>query len=327
MKRNFVASIAFIFSVFHLNFILAEVHNGEEVDGFIMEMVDKHGFDRGQLESLFEEAALSNTILETISRPAEALPWYRYRKIFLRNDRIQLGKKYLDENREILESASREYGVPPEIITAIIGVETRYGNNTGSFRVLDSLVTLGFGYPRRASFFRKELEQFLLLSREQGMDPLSIKGSYAGAMGIPQFISSSFRHYAVDFDGDGKIDIWNNTADAIGSVANYFSVHGWNTGGQVAVRTSVSGDNFNHLIDGSLAPERTLEDLSNSGVNIPEHVPATTNVTLLEYELENGNEYWVGFKNFYVITRYNHSPLYAMAVYQLAREISGNSEY
>ena len=313
--------------VFHINTAPADIHDGEEVNGFIMEMVEKHGFDRDHLKSLLNQATLSNTILETISKPAEALPWFRYRNIFLRNDRIRLGKKYLDDNREILEAANREYGVPPEIITAIIGVETRYGSNTGSFKVLDSLVTLGFGYPRRASFFRKELEQFLLLSREQGMDPLAVTGSYAGAMGIPQFISSSFRHYAVDFDKDGKIDIWNNPADAIGSVANYFKVHGWNTEGVVAVRATISGSDYGHLLNGSLEPEQSLEELINSGVNITESIPENTDARLLEYELENGNEYWVGFRNFYVITRYNHSPLYAMAVYQLAREISGNSEY
>jgi membrane-bound lytic murein transglycosylase B len=306
---------------------LADNHHGEEINGFIMEMVDKHGFDKGQLESIFKEARLSDTILETIARPAEALPWYSYRKIFLRDDRIQLGKKYLDKHRDILDAANREFGVPPEIITAIIGVETRYGNNTGSFKVLDSLVTLGFGYPKRAGFFRKELEQFLLLSREQGLDPLSIKGSYAGAMGIPQFISSSFRHYAIDFDKDGKIDIWNNPVDAIGSVANYFKVHGWNAGGQVAVRASLSGNDYGHLLNGSLEPKQSLDNLIKSGVEVPDNIPAMANVSLLEYELENGNEYWLGFKNFYVITRYNHSQLYAMAVFQLAVEISGNTEY
>ncbi|NNE36898.1 MAG: lytic murein transglycosylase B, partial [Gammaproteobacteria bacterium] len=277
--------------------------------------------DRTRLDTLFSRASVAQSILDAISRPAEAMPWHRYRKIFLRNDRINLGRKFIEDHRELLEKADIEYGVPPHIIAAIIGVETRYGSNKGSYKVLDSLVTLGFRYPKRAKFFRSELEQFLLLTREQGLDPLEVTGSYAGAMGIPQFISSSYRHYAVDFDGDGHIDIWENPADAIGSVANYFKMHGWEKGSDITFKAVVSGDAYESVLNSSLEPDRTLAEYSDLGVSIHKDLSGDIKGKLLKYEQENGNDYWVGLDNFYVITRYNHSSLYAMAVYQLAMEI------
>jgi membrane-bound lytic murein transglycosylase B len=274
---------------------------------------------------MLSQARISDTILAAISRPAEAKPWYQYRPIFIQDERIRLGREFLVEHRAILDKAEQQFGVPREIIAAIIGVETRYGKNTGSYKVIDSLVTLGFKYPKRGEFFRSELEQFLLLTREQQLDPHSLKGSYAGAMGIPQFISSSYRNYAVDFDGDKHIDIWNNPADAIGSVANYFTEHGWVSGDEIAVPANVSGERYLMLIDKKLEPELTLAQMAEYGVSASaEHKP-DTRAKLLSYELEDGVELWLGFKNFYVITRYNHSPLYAMAVFQLAREIAAGS--
>lgn len=302
--------------------VFAELHGDLEVSQFIDEMVSKHGFEKQELDAVFSEARVSSTILDAISRPAEAMPWYKYRNIFLRNDRIQLGQKFIKEHEALLQRAYDVYGVPPEIIAAIIGVETRYGSHKGSYRVIDSLVTLGFRYPKRASFFRRELEQFLLLARDEGLDPLKVTGSYAGAMGIPQFISSSFRHYAVDFDDDGHIDIWENPADAIGSVANYFKVHGWKRDQSVAFPATVSGTGFQSVLTSSLEPEKTVAEILGSGVSIERTAPPEANAKLLEYEQENGNEYWLGLQNFYVITRYNHSALYAMAVYQLSQEIA-----
>ena len=197
----------------------ANISNNKEIQQFINEMVSKHGFDKAELVDVIARARVSDTVLEAISRPAEALPWYKYRPIFLQQDRIRQGVKFMQKHKTVLDKAEKAYGVPREIITAIIGVETRYGRNTGRYKVIDSLVTLAFYYPKRSRFFRGELEQFLLLSREQDLDPHEVTGSYAGAMGISQFISSSYRNFAVDFDIDGKTDIWNNPTDAIGSVA------------------------------------------------------------------------------------------------------------
>ena len=227
----------------------------------------------------------------------------------------------MKENRLVLDKAEKAYGVPREIITAIIGVETRYGRNTGRYKVIDSLVTLAFHYPKRAGFFRSELEQFLLLTREQGLDPLEVTGSYAGAMGISQFISSSYRNYAVDFDIDGKTDIWNNPSDAIGSVANYFKMHGWKPGKQIAFRARAEGDQYLQELDGDLLPDKKVRDLAEYGIYPVTPVNPDTMVKLLRFETREGDELWLGLQNFYVITRYNHSPLYAMAVFQLAMEI------
>lgn len=301
----------------------AQVQDDADVRKFVGDMVAKHGFEESQLLSMFRQAKVSDTILEAISRPAEAKPWYQYRPIFIQDERIRLGREFLEQHRDILLDAEKQYGVPPEIITAIIGVETRYGKNAGSYKVIDALVTLGFKYPKRGKFFLSELEQFLLLTREQNMDPQTVKGSYAGAMGIPQFISSSYRNFAVDFDKDGRIDIWNNPADAIGSVANYFSEHGWLNGKDVVARAQVKGDGFKQLLDKKLEPELTLDQLSEYGVSaVTEHQPEMK-AKLLSYQLEQGEELWLGFTNFYVITRYNHSAMYAMAVYQLADAIAG----
>jgi len=322
MKKTAITLLCFAGLVLAQSSVNAQIENDVDVKKFIGEMVSRHGFEESQLVSMLSQAQVSTTILEAIARPAEAKPWYKYRPIFIQDERIRLGREFMVQHRELLERANQQFGVPPEIITAIIGVETRYGKNTGSYKVIDSLVTLGFKYPKRGEFFLSELEQFLLLTREQQLDPHSLKGSYAGAMGIPQFISSSYRNFAVDFDGDNHIDIWNNPADAIGSVANYFSEHGWISGEEIAVRADVSGDRYLMLINKNLKPELTLAQMVEYGVSTPPDRNPEMPAKLLSYELENGVELWIGFTNFYVITRYNHSPLYAMAVFQLAGEIA-----
>jgi len=289
---------------------------------FIDEMVSKHQFDRDELTALLSEAALKPRILEAMSSPAEKrLEWHSYRKIFLKSNRINGGIKFWLENEELLNDASKKYGVPPAIIVAIIGVETRYGGNTGSYRVLDSLTTLGFHFPKRAKFFKSELEHFLLLCREEGFDPREPKGSYAGAMGKSQFISSSYRAYAVDGNNDGKRDLWHSQSDIINSVANYFSKHGWKQSPLIAEKTSVQGDKYTALLNSSLKPKHTLQDLKDNGVKTPDNIPLNTVVKLLELNQKDHSDYWIAYKNFYVITRYNHSHLYAMAVYQLGQEI------
>jgi membrane-bound lytic murein transglycosylase B len=294
-----------------------------DVQAFIDEMVEKHGFDRERLMSQFASAKKLDGVLEAIAKPAErVLTWEEYRPIFITSKRISGGNKFLQENRETLMRAEKEFGVPAEIITAIIGVETYYGRLSGKTQVFDSLVTLGFDYPPRARFFRSELEQFLLLTREEAVDVKDVRGSYAGAMGMPQFISSSYRHYAIDFDGDGKRDLWNNTVDVIGSVANYFKVHGWEPGGQIVVPARINAHMKDEIEEtrNNLKPHTLITDMTNNGIYPEAEVDTSAKATLVTLEGNDGKEYWLGLDNFYVITRYNHSALYAMAVYQLSQE-------
>lgn len=291
---------------------------------FIEEMVRKHGFDAGQLQQLLRQAERQESILQAIAKPAEkVLAWKDYSRIFLTPERIENGRRFLKQHRAVLQRAEETYGVPAEIIVAILGVETKYGRIQGRYRVIDALTTLGFDYPPRAPFFRSELEQYLLMTREQGFDPLSLTGSYAGAMGYGQFIPSSFRRYAVDFDGDRVADIWNNPVDAIGSVANYFQQKGWKTGEPVVIPVQVRGTGYRQVLQNDLKPTRTLAEMKRAGVVLPAAAKYDERQAglLLELEGSQGLEYWLGFHNFYVITRYNVSPLYALAVYQLSREI------
>jgi membrane-bound lytic murein transglycosylase B len=300
---------------------VADLSKRDDMRDFITEMVQRHGFDRAQLEAWFKQARVRSDVIEAISRPAESKPWYECRPILLQSSRIEGGAAFWNENAMVLQRAEADYGVPPQIITAILGVETRYGSHQGSYRVMDSLVTLAFNYPPRASFFKEELEQYLLLTREEGMDPLTVTGSYAGAMGQTQFISSSYRHYAIDFDGDGKRDLWNDNADAIGSIANYFKAHGWERGGEVAVAATVSGERYPALIAKGLKPSVNIAEMKRLGVKPAGTLADNQLAALIELAEKDANEYWLGLQNFYAITRYNHSPLYAMAVFQLSEEI------
>lgn len=293
-----------------------------ETTKLISEMVTEHQFVEADLLQLFKGAERKQSIIDAISRPAEkTLTWKEYRKIFIKDSRIEKGVSFWQANQETLQRAEDEYGVPIEIIVAIIGVETRYGENKGSYRVLDALSTLGFDYPPRATFFRKELKQFLLLSREQTQDPAVLKGSYAGAMGYGQFMPSSFRAYAVDFDGDEIADIWDNPVDAIGSVANYLGRHGWQRDKKVVVRAKVAPDYNAGLINKSLNANQTVGELKSGGFNPVDSYDDDTAAMAMKLNGENGAEFWMGLKNFSVITRYNRSRLYAMAVYQLADNI------
>ncbi len=295
-------------------------------DEFIAQMVERHDFNTADLTKVLKQARKSQTILDAISRPAEKkLTWHKYRQIFIKEKRIKQGVDFMQKNKSKLEEAEKKYGVPPEIITAIIGVETFYGRIAGSYRVVDALNTLAFHYPKRSNFFRSEFEHFLLLAREQGFDPNSLKGSYAGAMGMPQFISSSYRHYAIDFDNDNVIDIWSNTNDAIGSVANYFAEHGWLKDKPITIKVGVEGENYKQALKKGLALDITAFDLPKYGIKTDSVFEENEKLKLFEYKLDKGSEYWLAHKNFYVITRYNHSNLYAMAVFQLAREIKKRS--
>jgi membrane-bound lytic murein transglycosylase B len=297
------------------------------VAAFIDQMTQKHGFDKAGLTHLLDEAQIQQSIIDAISKPAENKPWFEYRPIFITESRIQHGVRFLDDYRAILQRAAAQYGVPAEVITAILGVETFYGERVGRHRIIDSLVTLAFDYPARSDFFRSELEAYLLLTREEHLDPLEMKGSYAGAMGLPQFISSSYRTFAVDFDGDGKRDLWTDPADAIGSVANYLKVHGWRPNQEIAVHAHVTGEGYRDALDMGIKPSIDVARLGHFGISPDKHLPREMKAALIQLEDPQGYDYWVGMENFYVITRYNHSPLYAMAVYQLSQAIKSGSEH
>ncbi|MEL7186492.1 MAG: lytic murein transglycosylase B [Pseudomonadota bacterium] len=295
------------------------------VVAFIDEMVEKHDFERDELVALLSDAEIKASILRKISTPAERkLTWGDYRKIFITKERINAGVKFWRENREMLERIELETGVPVEMVVGIIGVETYYGRITGNDRVIDALATLAFEYPRRAKFFRQQLVEYLILAREEEINPLEPKGSYAGAMGRPQFMPSSFRAYAVDATGDGKRDIWNNWADVAGSISNYFVEHGWKAGQEVTAQATLGSAWASDAPQpkNTLKPADTVSSLSQKGVVFATNLPSDSKSQLLAYENVNGPEYWVGFHNFFVITKYNRSVMYALAVYQLGQEIS-----
>jgi membrane-bound lytic murein transglycosylase B len=291
------------------------------VQRFIDEMTHRHAFAEAELQGLFRESRPLPSVIEAITQPAEAKPWYEYRPIFLTADRIQGGIGFRRRHREALERAERTYGVPAEVTAAIIGVETLYGRYTGRYPVFEALATLAFQYPKRSDFFRSELEQFLLMCREEGIDPRIPTGSYAGAMGLPQFIASSYRRFAVDFDGDGRRDLWNSPVDAIGSVANYLGEHGWSRGEAVVLPTRVGNAGVSGMLARGLKPHTPLAELQELGLSIPAQEPPDRLASLLRLELRDGYEYWIALQNFYTITLYNHSARYAMAVYQLAEAI------
>ncbi|MDJ0904927.1 MAG: lytic murein transglycosylase B [Woeseiaceae bacterium] len=294
-----------------------------DVESFIDSMVKQHDYDRETLLEILGQAEKKQSVLDAISRPAEGtLSWAEYRPIFITRERINAGAGFWRDNREELEDIEQRTGVPIEILVGIIGVETYYGRITGGYRVLDALTTLAFYYPPRSKFFRRELEQFLLLVREEGMDPVDAFGSYAGAMGRPQFMPSSFRAYAVDSTGDGKRDIWNNWKDVAGSIANYFNAHGWRTGEEVTVQATIGGRWSGPFPKNILKAEDTVGSLSEMGVMFSTMKGNEAAAQLLTLEGDDGDEHWVGFHNFFVITRYNRSVMYALAVHQLGQEIA-----
>lgn len=322
MKIRTLLSIAvFSASLCHLNPANAEIPNAAALNQFIDQMVKKHHFNAAELNNLFKSVSIQQPILDAMSKRAEGKPWYEYRAIFMTDSRIDGGVQFWRENAAALKAVEQHYGVPAEIIVAIIGVETKYGAHTGKYRVIDALATLGFAYPSRSEFFLKELENFLILSREEHMDPLQPLGSYAGAMGLSQFMPSSYRAYAKDFDQDHKRDIWHNSSDAIASVANYFVANHWQRGNAIAFQVSAKGTAYRQALSKGVKPDTTIGQLRKLGLNIPATLGNAENAKLLSYDMADHEELWLGMHNFYVITRYNHSPLYAMAVFQLSQAI------
>lgn len=293
----------------------------EELTAMIAQLESEKIYAPGELQSLFQQVKRQDRILELIARPAEkSKEWRDYRPIFMTETRVRDGLVFWDQHRDALARAEQQFGVPASQIVAIIGVETKYGGNKGSWKVIEALATLGLDYPPRAPFFRRELREFLVLSKQNGLDPLNTVGSYAGAMGFPQFMPSSWRRLAIDFDGDGRIDLLNNPVDAIGSIANYFKANGWRAGEPVTVRARISGNDYDKATSTELKATSTLEQLAKQGLQPRDALAmaATTPASGLRLQGANGGEFWLALNNFYVITTYNRSILYAMAAYQLA---------
>ncbi len=300
----------------------AKVKLKPEVEKFIAQMVRQHQFEEPALRQMLSQLKINDGVVKAINAPATSKPWYEFKNLFITPTRTSGGVDFWNQNAEQLKRARDIYGVPEEIIVAIIGIETIYGKRMGSFRVIDALYTLAFEMPERASYFQGELEQFLLLTRENGLDPQTVKGSFAGAIGMPQFMPTSYRRFAVDFDSDGKIDLWDNVPDIIGSVANYLHYFGWVAGQPIVVPARISGTEYKDIIEKGFKPHLTLTQLLPKGVEPTDAMPAELIAGLFALELEQGQEYWLAFNNFYVITRYNRSKNYAMAVYLLANAIT-----
>jgi membrane-bound lytic murein transglycosylase B len=301
-----------------------------DVRAFIDELVQEHGFDRAALTRSFAAARYQPKIVAAMQRPLLAPPkWYEYAPSFLSRARIDGGVAWWNGHAAELERAETTYGVPAAVVVAILGVETTYGTNTGSHRALDALSTLAFDYPRRAAFFRGELKQFLLLARDLGVAPEMLKGSFAGALGLPQFMPGSYRNFAVDFDGDGRIDLWTDSADVVGSVANYLARHDWQRGQPVLLPATLPPDGRDVVLrrlDGGLSERRSIAAWAGDGVTFSppaDLAPEPVGLLLLEEKSAAGDDasYWIACNNFYVITRYNRSRLYAAAVWELARAI------
>ena len=285
--------------IFTISYVQSDYLSHPEANALIDELVNEHGFDKNFVQEVLSNAEKKQKIIDSISKPAEfTWTWDRYKKLFIEEKRIKNGKLFINKNLKTLQRAEKDFGVPKEIITAIIGVETRYGKIQGSYRVIDSLLTLGFDYPRRSKFFREELVNFFLLTRENELDILDIKGSYAGAMGYGQFISSSYRAYAIDYDGDGNADLFNSAEDAIGSVANYLYVHGWKREGDIVYESFPNN----------------VRKVFNPSSGLSKFIPLSFN--------EDGKDLnFIGDDNFIAITKYNISHFYAMAVYYLSEEL------
>lgn len=320
MKRILTLALVSILSAS----CMAQQHPGAEA--FAAKAAAEHGLDPQETMTLLRDARFKKSIVEAISRPAEAKPWHEYRPIFITDKRISGGIEFWQENRVLIDQASQQFGVDPHIIVAIIGVETFYGRITGSYRVLDALTTLSFYYPDtgndRSGFFSKELMNFLVLGDEEGLPLRDVTGSYAGAMGLGQFMPSSYREYAVDLDGDGRRDLWSSLPDVVGSVANYLHRHGWEPGQPVTVAAEMSADADAELVSRrNFKPEKTVAEIAAGGFVAGQPVSPDMLAAVARLDEEDGDSYFLTFKNFYVITRYNRSPLYAMAVFELSEAI------
>lgn len=298
----------------------------EDVQKFIQHMHDKYGFDKAKLTKTFEAVTPRPQVMKSIKHPAEANPWDIYQHLFITDTKIQHGIEFWNTNAEVLAKAAKEFQVPEKIIVATIGVETNYGTNLGKFRVIDALADITFNYPARSKFFSYELEQFFLMAREDNLDPLTVMGSYAGAIGQPQFMPDSFRKFAVDYSGNGKIDINTDIDDVIGSIANYYHKHGWRMGENVVLPVTIKDQKqVDELTPNSLSHLYTIEQLKAHGIEPQGKLPKQEkDFLLIKLESKDGNQYMLGLHDFVVIMHYNSSPLYAMAVVDLGNKIETN---
>ncbi len=323
MLKLVVILIALLFSTFSQSlYANADFVNRQDVQAFINKMVKKHGFSKPSLIALFSAVKIRPQVMQHIKKPLEKETWHTYQRLFVNEWRIEHGVKFWNKYATSLNKAEQIYGVPASIIVATIGVETRYGQKTGEYRVIDALTNIAFSPSTRATFFRTELEEFLLLTREQHLNPLKVYGSYAGAIGQPQFMPSSYRYYAVNFSKSGKIDLMHNEVDVIGSIANYYKMHGWKPQQSIATPALITGNRYRDLLSHS-NQAYTLKTLARYGIQPKTKVTQPTlKAKIIELQNRKSQEYWLGFNNFEVIKRYNPSDLYAMAVYQLSTYIS-----
>lgn len=323
MGKNLLTVWTFILlSLISVSSFAINVNAYPDIRNYIQEINKQYGFDQQQLTGWFKQAKFDDRVLPKMTAPAEVKsPWYVYRDAFITPARVKKGTEFWNANKKTLSQAEKKYGVPASIIVAIIGVETNYGSNQGEFPVFDTLATLAFKYPKRASYFKSELTQFLLLSRDQHWDPLTIKGSYAGAIGLPQFMPSSYRHYAVDQNQDGQRDLLNNQSDAIFSVANYLKEHGWSKSKPVTMLAKVKNPNPNIVSMNGSKPQLTLKQFKAQGVTPKHYEFKNLNAALVNLESQKEVEHWLTFDNFRTILTYNSSVKYAMAVYQLGQAI------
>jgi membrane-bound lytic murein transglycosylase B len=304
----------------------ADFANRPDVQSFINQMANKHHFDRAELITLFSTIRIRPRVLQSVRVPLEARPWSTYQLVFINESHIRQGVEFWNRNQDALDRAEKMYGVPASIIVATIGVETKYGKNKGEYPVIDALASIAFSDSPRAHYFRTELEEFLLLSREQNLNPATIRGSYAGAIGQPQFMPSSYRHFAVNFSGNNHIDLSNNEYDIIGSIANYYQKHGWKTNQPVAIPTMVQQSRYRFLLKNNPSKLLTQDELEEYGLYPYSKIPNRQKFKIIQLQGTHGSEYWVGLNNFEVIKRYNPSNLYAMAVYQLSYYITSLRE-
>ncbi len=301
---------------------LEESHPG--IEDFIRGAVEEHQLAEPEVRAILSKANKKSNIIKIMERPGEAKPWHEYRPLFLNADRIKAGTAFWLRHETLIKEASETYGVPEEIIVAIIGVETYYGKITGGFGVLDALVTLSFHYPKRAPFFQRELGHFLKLGIEEDLPLTEIEGSYAGAMGLGQFMPSSYRNFAVDFDKDGRRQLWASPADAIASVANYLNAHGWENSAPVADQIMPLADAQLEDINSSVVPSTPSRDFITKGLQPVRQIDPDRLASVVTYEVPDGTEYWLTYQNFYVLTRYNRSTKYAMAVFHLSQALAND---
>lgn len=320
--RKVVYLLIYIVSVFISSSLLAlDLEKHSKLKSITDEAIAEHGYTRSEINELFADVELKPEIVEAMQKPAEALKWHQYRKIFLKPARIQGGVEFWQKYKSVIKRASEQFSVPEHIIVAIIGVETRYGEYKGKHRVLDSLSTLIELYPKRSAFFSRELTEFLKLTKEHNLDATEVLGSYAGAVGYPQFISSSYRAYAVDFNDDGKIDLINQPEDAIGSVANYFKVHGWQHQQPVVFEIEKSTWQLSKLANRKLKAKNDASYFRGKGLSLSEEIADDKKMNVIKLHHKKSARYYAAMENFYVITRYNRSVLYAMAVHELSQAI------